>query len=263
MSSLNNPGFRLYDIGTRPSGATSDTSVALAGVLTPRHFLPVHPRAVVNQGLDVPCCVSCAFTSAMETLDARWPPLSVLYQYWTARSLAQGTGLPALGELTLQEGQAPLSSRGICDASLHGTEFTPYGAALRPSATADRNAERQRLRTNLVGRVAVPRRRIVTPNEANFKTELLANRPVILGFRLPADFERLLQENNHQWSSAAVAPKVPATGHAVLVCGFDDGKRAFCVQDSRGVEFGLSGKWWMGYRVVNSPFVQAAMTIWA
>jgi hypothetical protein len=199
----------------------------------------------------------------METLDARWPQLSVLYQYWTARSFAQGTGMPVLRELTLQEGQAPLSPRGISDVSFHNNEFTPSGAALRPSPTADRNAERHRLRTNLVGRVAVPRRRIITPNEANFKTELLANRPIILGFRLPADFERLLQENGHQWLSAAVPPKVPATGHAVLVCGFDDGKRAFCVQDSRGEEFGLHGKWWMGYRVVNSPFVQAAMTIWA
>jgi hypothetical protein len=262
LASLNNPGFRLTGLRT-PSSAESDTSLALAGELRLRHFLPIHPRAVVNQGPDVPCCVSCAFTTAMETLDANWPQLSSLYQYWTARSLAQVSNSPSLRELTLEEGQVPLSTKGICDLTFHPAEFTATGAARPPSDAANRDAEKQRLKTNFVGTLPVPRRRMITPNEANLKTELLANRPVILGFRLPADFEELLSGNNNRWLSEAVQPKTPPTGHAVLVCGFDDGERAFCVQDSRGNGFGECGKWWMGYRIVNSRFAQAAMTIWA
>jgi hypothetical protein len=262
VSSTSTPGFKLNGRESAPSTADPLTSVALAGRLGPRHMLPVHPRSVQDQGIEVPCCVSCALTSAMETLDAGWPELSPLFQYFTARSAAQNSQNPALSELTLTQGRDGLRLHGICESSLHVGQFTPAGAAARPSEVARTNAKRHRLRTDLVANLPVPRARSLTPSEINIKSELLANRPVVLGFVLPAGFKELLALNGFKWTDESVPQTSPPTGHAVLVCGFDEALRAFCVQDSRGGEFGLCGKWWMGYRIVNSRFAQRAMTIW-
>ena len=118
--------------------------------------------------------------------------------------------------ITLEEGQAPLALSGICRAKLHSTEFTRAGAAVTPSPDADRDAEQHRLKFDVIPIVS-SRHRLIQTSESSFKSELLANRPVILGFRLPHDYVGLLRSKGFRWLDAGVSLQQPETGHAVVV----------------------------------------------
>jgi hypothetical protein len=44
----------------------------------------------------------------------------------------------------------------------------------------------------------------------------------------------------------------------VLITGYDDARQALHVHDSQGTEHFDQGRWWMGYRVVDSSVVVEA-----
>jgi hypothetical protein len=46
------------------------------------------------------------------------------------------------------------------------------------------------------------------------------------------------------------------SGHCVLAFGYDDSRQVLHIQDSQGEDAFDGGRWWMGYRVVDSTVVQ-------
>src|ERR1700730_4328135 len=70
------------------------------------HELLFRPRSVVDQK-DLPCCISCALSSAMESIKPNVPPLSPLFHYYITR-FDKG-GADADGFLYLDDGLETLS----------------------------------------------------------------------------------------------------------------------------------------------------------
>lgn len=175
------------------------------------------------------------------------------------------TGLkpPRSVTLTLEEGAVPLGPRGICASSLHVSTYDDSGAASPPTATADLDAANQRLGWDTTfGFPKYQWHRLTGPSwEAEFKACVLRHQPVVIGFVLPAGFPSVLKQWRYRWLDPTATLSSPKEYHAVLVCGYDDCERAFCVQDSQGEVFGECGKWWMGYRVADSPIVVNAIAL--
>jgi C1A family cysteine protease len=48
-----------------------------------------------------------------------------------------------------------------------------------------------------------------------------------------------------------------AGGHAVVICGYDDGKGAWYVKNSWGTGWGESGYFWIAYSDCNIPWMAA------
>jgi hypothetical protein len=220
---------------------------------TERHQLPSLP-AVFDQN-NLQCCVSCAVSAALEIRNPAWPALSPLFHYYVARfDLA---GASASGQMGLFDGLQAASTFGICTSAQHSPSFSHSGAALKPSAAAYADGRGRRIpRKGLlpgfspIGTAS----RVVTIRE-----QLRRNRPVLLGFSLPAGYKSTIPDASHCWDD----PSVPlsGTGHCVLAVGFDDVRQALRIQDSQGTGTFDAGRWWMGYAVADSSIVSATYTL--
>src|SRR4051812_47732789 len=78
------PGFKLPEITANVSPAASILRATEISARPDRHELSARPKTVYNQ-LSMPCCVSCAMTSAMESLATASPALSPLFHYHVTR----------------------------------------------------------------------------------------------------------------------------------------------------------------------------------
>ena len=212
------------------------------------------PRTVFDQR-DVLCCVSCALASAMETINPAWPELSPLFHYHVTRY--ENAGADADGSLLLESGVATLGMQGICRQDLHAFAFDAGGAAAAPSPTAYDDAS-----TRVLRRSGIRSRTLLltgTSIAAEMREQLDQDRPVVAAFRLPAGYPDSFLNPQIQWDDST-AP-LAANGHCALIFGYNDFRRAFHIQDSRGRDRFDAGCWWLGYDVVDSRILQNAYSL--
>jgi hypothetical protein len=92
---------------------------------------------------------------------------------------------------------------------------------------------------------------------ANIRDILRQNWPVVLGIQLPTGYPNGFPNGDMVWRDPDSPPR-SGTFHCVLVTGYDDARQAVHVYDSHGAEIFEKGRWWMGYRVVDSTIVTDA-----
>jgi hypothetical protein len=214
--------------------------------------LAIKPRRVIDQG-DNPCCVSCALAAAMETLNSDYPVLAPMFHYFVTRYQHPG-GADDKGFLFLDSGISTIQSVGICSQALYLTPDHFPSPSDQPLPAAFEDAAKRKLSS-----LGFPRIQHISglSRSVDIKERLRANCPVIVGFTLPIGYPENIDAQRRwmtldQFSASSV-------GHCALLVGYDDLQGAVRVQDSRGKEFADRGCWWMGYRVLDSTFVQAAI----
>jgi hypothetical protein len=212
--------------------------------------LPTIPHALYKQG-DVPCCVSCALTAAMECLSVAQPTLSPLFHYHVTRY--DTAGADPQGALYLIDGLNTITNKGISILGLYDPVFTLEAVATDPDQEAYDDAQTRALgRRNLQLRyqsVGVSSRALWA------RQQLLANKPIVIGFRLPNTYPGNFLDGDFAWKDPAQFAMTDS-GHCVLAYGFDDAKQCLRIQDCQGNATFDQGCWWFGYEVLDSAFVQ-------
>lgn len=250
-----NQGYHIPPIAPTVSAAAAFVRMAAIAAAPGTYTLPITPRRVINQN-DLPCCVSCALTSAMEALDSATPVLSPLFHYFVTRY--DNGGANAEGFLDLDAGLTTVTDQGICSDGLHSPPFTIAGASTKPSvdAYADALARALGLR-GLTSRYnsLLPATSLVT----SIRAELTQNRPVILEIQLPVGYRNSFLNPRFEWTD----PNAPRSlsAHCVLAIGYDDGRTCIRIQDSCGSSLFDGGFWWMGYSIVDSSVVWNAISL--
>jgi hypothetical protein len=250
-----NQGYPLSAITPSVPGVAPIIRRAAIEATIGTHELSSRPRSVVDQK-DLPCCVSCALSSAMGTMDPTGPDLSPLFHYYVTRY--DNGGANADGFLYLDDGLVTLTNEGISCKDLHSPPFTVSGAAAKPSAEAYADAL-----TRALGRRGLRLR--YTPlggpsKVAAIREELAQDHPVVIGIQLPVGYPESFLNSRFEW----LDPDNPArssAGHCVLAVGYNDGRTSIHIQDSHGGAAFDQGLWWMGYRVVDSSVVQDAYSL--
>ena len=212
-------------------------------------------RSVIDQK-DLPCCVSCALSSAMEVMDPTAPALSPLFHYYVTRY--DNGGANADGFLNLDDGLGTLTNDGICSRALHSPPFTTTGTATKPSAEAYADAL-----TRALGRRGVRLR--YTPlggpsMVVAIREELAQDHPVVIGIQLPVGYPGSFLNSRLEWLDPE-NPPLSQSGHCVFAVGYNDIRTSLHIQDSRGSAAFDKGLWWMGYRIVDSVVVQEAYSL--
>src|SRR3954469_17299008 len=114
------PGLTLGPLIPLSPAAAAMRAAALPSESS-EFIFPTLPRAVINQGPDVPCCVSCALAAAMEMLHPLWPPLAPLFHYFITRF--ERGGADPRGFLQPLPALRVLESLGISKLELHHPPF--------------------------------------------------------------------------------------------------------------------------------------------
>jgi hypothetical protein len=242
-------GYALPESAASLSDAAALARSASLTANPSSHQLPISPRSVLDQ-LDLNCCVSCAITSAMESRDASVPPLAPLFHYHVCRF--DDGGADADGSLFLDKALASLSRKGICRTELHPYPFTEAGTRAIPSTAAQADAASRALRTR-PPRFPYSRARGLS-RVTWAREELQKDHPLLLGMRLPETYPDRFLNARFEWLEPD-ASAMTLAGHCVVVTGFSDLRQAVRVQDSRASKRFDGGRWWMGYRVLDSPAV--------
>jgi hypothetical protein len=187
----------------------------------------------------------------MEIMNPKWAQLSPLFHYYVTRF--EDGGANADGFLYLDNGLVTLTTSGVCVRSLHSVPFTTDGAATKPSPGAYADGQSRALGKR-GGRVRY-REVDVLSRVVWIREQLKQNCPVIIGVQLPTNYPGSFLNSRSEWLDPDQAPR-SATGHCVLVTGYDDTRGALHIQDCAGTHSFASGYWWMGYRVADSTIVQ-------
>lgn len=87
----------------------------------------------------------------------------------------------------------------------------------------------------------------------NIKLALSHSNAVIFGFEVYEKFETKTFDDNTVLKTPGWRER-PIGGHAALIVGYDDAKKAFLVRNSWGADWGMNGYWWMSYDYVISEF---------
>ncbi len=78
------------------------------------------------------------------------------------------------------------------------------------------------------------------------KLSLAQNKPVIIGMKLYKNFQRITSKDEYWYPAKGDTSLLGA--HAMVVIGFDDGREAFELMNSWGVNWGNSGFIWVKYK---------------
>lgn len=243
------PGLELLRTPATPSPGAGVARAEAIRATPGECWVRPPPRRVVDQG-SVPCCVSCALTSAMEILHGEWPALAPLFHYHVA---ARGAG--SAGDLEIEDGRDVLAYSGVCKQTLHPYPIREDHVRSEPSSAAFADALERRMR--LVG-YRLPMGEIITTSRAaEIRRRLQLGCPVVIGFRRPNRFPVGILDSRYEWKDPT-AGAGSHVGHCVLITGFSDARLALHVQDSEGPDKYDRGGWWMTYRVVDSAVVERA-----
>lgn len=214
-----------------------------------------HPFPARAQG-DVPCCVSMAIATCMETLDAqrgKVVELSPLFHYFVARGDPSSLRL-----LDLRTALSVAASTGLCRRDLHDPPCDAAGAMSRPSPAAFKDAEKQRLAGYDPGTMRMQYAVLTDPLDEASRDAIARGIPVLVAFWITSAYRALT-------AAKPVHGPPPAErseeGHAVTLIGYDDAEEVFLVKDSRGRRFGQSGQWKMPYAVMRSSLVHEAWAL--
>jgi hypothetical protein len=250
------PGYQLPERITPLSPVAPYIRAAAVAGAPDDGWLDSRPRGVVNQQR-IPCCVSCALASAMETLHPSWPALAPLFHYYVTRydeGVQTSAGSLPLDDIVI----GALGTRGICQFVDHPMTYTEAGANTPPSAAAYNDAKGRQLGWN--GASFSYQRIIAASRVVAIRDAIRRNQPVVIGFRLPTTYPGGFLDSQHEWVEADVN-SVSADGHCVLVVGFSDARQALRIHDCQGADRFDAGGWWMGYRIADSGVVVDAFTL--
>lgn len=233
-------------------------SALLAGVVGQQatsYTLQSQPRGVFDQA-ETESCTSCALAGAMEVLNPDWPQLSPQFHYYVTRH--DHHGADGGGSLYLLDSLVVLATEGVCRGELHHPPFSNEGLGTRPKEPAYADGRRRALGwSGLLPRYSP----LAQPTRAlDARSHLKQRRPVIVAFYLPPNYPNGFLNVKGEWRgplTAALSNRM----HSVLITGFDDSRRAFRIQDSRGENAFQGGKWWMAYDIVDSNVVRQAYVI--
>jgi hypothetical protein len=248
-------GYQPPAIVPTVSSAAGFVRSAAIAAAPAEHLLTPGPRSFYDQQ-KVPCCVSCSLAGAMEARNPQWPALAALFHYYVCR-VDGGVGNP--------DGSLPLASRtlnplgivGICRSTEHNAPFTAEGAATRPSSAAFSDAKTHRLAGD--GSSLKYRPLSGTSLAIAVREALSRDQPVVIGFTLPVGYPDRFLDSAFTWSDPTMARD--AGGHCVLAVGFSDARGAIRIHDCQGPSAFDQGRWWMGYRILDSGFVGDAFTL--
>jgi len=134
------------------------------------------------------------------------------------------------------DGLELLTKQGVCLL-----EDMPYDAnewTAKPSKEAQRHA--RNFRIDYWKQVDVSDVREV-------KAQLAAGYPIVIGANVSQEFisEGAQEKENYIWREKGT----PAGGHAMVVVGYDDSKKAFKLMNSWGKEWGDNGFGWITYKL--------------
>ena len=237
--------FEFLPDPEQPVGSALDSAVELD------HEFPVWDQR------SVPCCVSCAVTLCMETLDQKIPPatrLSPLFHYFAARPDPE-----VLGAMTVRQGLRTATGVGVCPLQAHDRTFDRAGAVDPPLPDAFDQAADRKLIFYDAARKKVEYYRVFDTDRVNqCRQALFERKPVLIAIYATPEYLALTSGNDVH---PAPGPYVTANGHAAVLIGFDDAPRLFRVKDSRGAAFGDNGAWWLPYQLLAAPLVEEAWVV--
>lgn len=132
-----------------------------------------------------------------------------------------------------------LSQEGVCT-----WDEMPYKDSdwvSKPSTVATEDAKRFRIDYW---------RQVNIQDPKEVKAQLASGYPVIIGAQVSREFvnDGYLLKSNYIWKDKGV----PVGGHAMLLIGYDDAKRAFKIMNSWGTEWGDNGFGWISYDIFRS-----------
>lgn len=222
----------------------------------------VEPR---NQGwgtANVPCCVSCAITTAMEVVDAKIggvTELAELFHYFFARNRYD-----QLSAVDFRQGFKTVLNHGVAPREYH-----PYPAsgafpmkrqdALKyPSVDAIKTAKNYRIAYDIVRRTFRYRNISNYDRTELWKAAIQGGNPVIFGFWMTEAYSSITPENPYH---GVIEGMQSSVGHAVLAMGYDEQIKSFFIKDSRGASFGTEGCWWLSYSLVETDLVNESWVI--
>jgi len=237
------------------SSAVAAARAAAIAAAPGEHMLLPGPRTFYDQQ-KVPCCVSCALASAMEALNPSWPRLAALFHYYVCnfeRGLGDPNGSLPLGSATI----TPLGVEGVCESVDYPVPFTIAGASTPPSQVAFDDAKMHRLAGD--GSSLRFRRLTGTSIAAAVRDALNQEHPVVIGFTLPVGYPDRFLDSSYAWNDPMIARDTG--GHCVTAVGFSDARSAVRIHDCQGASAFDRGRWWMGYRILDSTFVGDAFSL--
>ncbi|WP_083345367.1 hypothetical protein [Terriglobus roseus] len=247
-------GYRLREPASAVSPAAGLARMAAIAQDAGHYEINTLPRTRPDQG-NLPCCVSCALAGGMEAIDASIASFSAMFHYHVSR-YDNGAGDGA-GFIGIDDGFNTLRAQGICSSILHPAPYTIAGTQMVPSAAAYTDAfNRAWIRSAHYDSPSGPSR------AAWAREELKQDRPIVLGFELPAAYPSHFLDLNLEWLSPSSSPP-GGTGHCVVAIGYDDVRRCLHIQDWRGDSAFDEGRWWMGYSVVDSSIVREMYSLFA
>jgi hypothetical protein len=246
-----NPGLSLEPMLASVSASAPFSLAAAVAGTGGSHQISRLPGGIFDQGV-LPCCVSCALSSAMEVALPEQLSLAPLFHYHVTRF--DNAGAADDGSLVFESGMGTLLNQGICQKRLHDLPLDGASALARPSDDAFRDGRSRALRR--VGKRAPWEQPTGISNAVWIRDRLNEDRPVIVGFQLPQSYPGSFLDTQHRWADPNGMP-LSGKGHCVIAVGYTDGL-GFRIQDSRGPETFDRGYWWMGYAIVDSPIFQGA-----
>ncbi|MEM8782503.1 MAG: C1 family peptidase [Planctomycetota bacterium] len=214
----------------------------------------------------VACCVSATTVYCFELLDfyhhrEKCRPLSVLFNYFTARKKAQHSTENPSQELIFQDGFEAARTLGICTRDQHPKTISPATSSQQPhqNAIAEAAAYQSWHRKR---DMRLSYRRFNRPDDIDrIRTFLVDRVPVAIGIWLNDAYEGL----NRDRPVLSASPGRSRSLHAVTAVGYHDRKLdadgdpagAFLIKDSRGSSFGDGGYWWLPYALCKMLIYQA------
>jgi C1A family cysteine protease len=185
-------------------------------------------------------CTANALAGALEFLERKdavsFQDLSRLFIYYNERSV-EGTVGTDSGAM-IRDGIKTLAQLGVCPESQWPYAIARFAA--KPTPACYSAAAKHQITTYS---------RIETLDD--MRTCLAAGFPFVFGFTVYGSFESQAVAN----SGIVPLPKPGEStlgGHAVMACGYDDGKKRFLARNSWGPDWGLSGYFWMPYAYLTN-----------
>lgn len=252
---VSTPGLKLRAIAANVPASAPQIRLADIMANPGSHDIALRSTSIFNQQ-ELPCCVSCALTSAMESRDRLCPALAPLFHYHVTR-FDRGAA-DAQGAIFLGNGLTTLASDGICRRDLYNQPFTDEGAMLKPSTRAYEDASSRALHEGKFSPSHIHKSEGAS-RVAWAREQLRKDLPVVIGFKLPPAeaYPKKFLDDSYSWLDPN---KFQGTsdGHCVLAFGYNDLRQVFHIQDSMGIDNFDNGCWWMGYRIMDSEWVQDA-----
>lgn len=218
-----------------------------------------------NQGwraANIPCCVSCAITTAMEIIDAKKgsvTEMSELFHYYVTRN-----NKDRLSAIDFRQGFQAAIDHGIAPKEYHpypksrANPMKRKDALEPPSPDAIEAAENYKIAFDIVIKV-FRYHSIPNFNRTEFwKTAIQEQNPVIFGFWMTEAYLNIIPENPYH---GVIEGMKSSDGHAVLATGYDEQIKSFLIKDSRGASFGKEGSWWLNYSLVETNLVMESWVI--